>query len=129
MYAVIIILTVIVAVLLIGIVLIQKSKGGGLSSQFGGAGAVMGVRQTNSFLEKATWTLVASLVVLSILSVYAMPRRSDATQLRTQPVAAPAAAEAPAGQFDTPVATLPVAEVEETAVEVEAPAEAPAQAE
>ena len=129
MYAVIIILTVIVAVLLIGIVLIQKSKGGGLSSQFGGAGAVMGVRQTNSFLEKATWTLVASLVVLSILSVYAMPRRSDATQLRTQPVAAPAAAEAPAGQFDTPAATLPVAEVEETAVEVEAPAEASAQAE
>ena len=58
-----------------------------------------------------------------------MPRRSDATQLRTQPVAAPAAAEAPAGQFDTPAATLPVAEVEETAVEVEAPAEAPAQAE
>lgn len=118
MYVVIIILTVIVAVLLIGIVLIQKSKGGGLSSQFGGAGAVMGVRQTNSFLEKATWTLVGCLVVLSILSVYTMPRRSDATELRTQPVAAPAAAEAPAGQFDTPVA-LPTP--------AETPAEAPAQ--
>lgn len=104
MYAVIIVLTVIVAVLLIGIVLIQKSKGGGLSSQFGGAGAVMGVRQTNSFLEKATWTLVSCLVVLSILAVYAMPHRADATQLRTQPQAAPAAAEVPAGQFDTPVA-------------------------
>lgn len=126
MYVVIIILTVIVAVLLIGIVLIQKSKGGGLSSQFGGAGAVMGVRQTNSFLEKATWTLVGTLVVLSILSVYTMPRRGDATQLRTQPVAAPAAAEAPAGQFDTPVA-LPVAtETEEAAEVVEVPTEAPA---
>ncbi|MCM1066718.1 MAG: preprotein translocase subunit SecG [Muribaculaceae bacterium] len=121
MYVVIIILTVIVAVLLIGIVLIQKSKGGGLSSQFGGAGSVMGVRQTNSFLEKATWTLVGALVLLSILSVYTMPGRGDATQLRTQPVAAPAAAEAPAGQFDTPAATLPVAE---TPAEAPAPAEA-----
>ena len=129
MYTLIIILTVLVSLLLIVVVLVQKSKGGGLSSSFAGSNQIMGVRRTNDFIEKATWTLVASLVVLSILSVYAMPRRSDATQLRTQPVAAPAAAEAPAGQFDTPAATLPVAEVEETAVEVEAPAEAPAQAE
>ena len=121
MYVVIIILTVIVAVLLIGIVLIQKSKGGGLSSQFGGAGSVMGVRQTNSFLEKATWTLVGALVVLSILSVYTMPGRNAATQLRTQPVAAPAAAEVPAGQFDTPVA-VPAAETPAEAPAAEAPA-------
>ncbi|MDE6437572.1 MAG: preprotein translocase subunit SecG, partial [Muribaculaceae bacterium] len=58
MHTIVIILTVIVAILLIGIVLIQKSKGGGLSSQFGGAGSVMSVRQTNNFLEKGTWILV-----------------------------------------------------------------------
>jgi len=120
MHVVIIVLTVIVAVLLIGIVLIQKSKGGGLSSQFGGAGAVMGVRQTNSFLEKTTWTLVGCLVALSILSAFTMPKTGNATQLRTQPVAAPAAATAPAGQFDTP--TTPAVEIEEEAVEVETPA-------
>ena len=50
MHIVVITLTVIVALLLIGIVLIQKSKGGGLSSQFGGAGSVMGVRPTHNFL-------------------------------------------------------------------------------
>lgn len=111
MHVVIIVLTVIVAILLIGIVLIQKSKGGGLSSQFGGAGAVMGVRQTNSFLEKATWTLVSCLVILSILSAFTMPKMSDASQLRTQPTAAPTTAPAPAGQFDTPAATpAPAAE-------------------
>ncbi len=121
MHVVIIVLTVIVAVLLIGIVLIQKSKGGGLSSQFGGAGAVMGVRQTNSFLEKSTWTLVSALVVLSIVSAFTMPKGNDGTRLRTQPAAAAPAATAPAGQFDTP-ATVPAVEVEE-AVEVEAPAE------
>lgn len=114
MHIVIIVLTVIVAILLIGIVLIQKSKGGGLSSQFGGAGAVMGVRQTNSFLEKATWTLVGCLALLSIISVFTMPRKVNGTELRTQPVAAPAAVEVPAGQFDVPavpVEEAPAAEV------------------
>ena len=120
MYIAIIVLTVIVAVLLIGIVLIQKSKGGGLSSQFGGAGAVMGVRQTNSFLEKATWTLVSCLVVLSILAAFTMPRQATGTQLRTQPAAAaPAAVEVPAGQVDTPAATLPQATEDVQVVEVE----------
>lgn len=109
MYVVIIVLTVIVAVLLIGIVLIQKSKGGGLSSQFGGAGSVMGVRQTNSFLEKATWTLAALIVVLSVASAYTMPKSNTAAAVRTQ-AAAPAPA-APGNQFGTP-----------------APAEAPAAA-
>lgn len=93
----VIIFTVILAILLIGIVLIQKSKGGGLSSQFGGANAVMGVRQTNTFLEKATWWLVGLLVLCSVLSAYTTP--SATTRLRTQQTELPAAAGA--NQFDT----------------------------
>lgn len=94
MNIVIIALTVIVSILLIGIVLVQKSKGGGLSSQFGGAGSVMGVRQANSFLEKGTWTLVGVLVLLSIVSVWTAPKAVNANNTRTAPVApaAPAAA-------------------------------------
>ena len=109
MYVVIIVLTVIVAILLIGIVLIQKSKGGGLSSQFGGAGSVMGVRQTNSFLEKATWTLAGLIVVLSVASAYTMPKSGNAATVRTE-ATAPAPAMPAGGEFGTP-----------------APAEAPAQ--
>lgn len=120
MHVVIIVLTVIVAVLLIGIVLIQKSKGGGLSSQFGGAGSVMGVRQTNSFLEKTTWTLISVLVVLSIISAFTMPKVSSTTGLRTQSTTAPAPAAAPAGQFDTPATPV---EAAPAAAPVETPAE------
>ena len=125
MHSVVITLTVIVALLLIGIVLIQKSKGGGLSSQFGGAGSVMGVRQTNSFLEKATWTLLGLLILLSIISAFTMPKVSTETRLRT--IAPEAAAPAlPAGQFDTPVAPVAVEETEAVAVEeLPAAAEAP----
>lgn len=103
MYVVIIVLTVIVAVLLIGIVLIQKSKGGGLSSQFGNAGSVMGVRQTNSFLEKTTWTLAGLIALLSIASAYTMPKADNGTRIRTEQ--APAAPSMPTGnQFATPAA-------------------------
>ena len=56
MYVVLIILTLICAVLLICVVLVQKSKGGGLSSSFAGSNQIMGVRRTNSFIEKFTWS-------------------------------------------------------------------------
>lgn len=118
MYVVIIVLTVIVAILLIGIVLIQKSKGGGLSSQFGNASSVLGVRQTNSFLEKTTWTLAGLIVLLSIASAYTMPKVNDGTVIRTQ-TSAPA--PAPANQFGTP------APAEAPAAATPAPAEAPAE--
>ena len=48
----------------------QNPKGGGLSSTFGGASsAQFGVQRTNDFMEKATWTLGASVVLVIILSV------------------------------------------------------------
>lgn len=103
MYVVIIVLTVIVAVLLVGIVLIQKSKGGGLSSQFGNASSVMGVRQTNDFLEKTTWTLAGLIALLSIASAYTMPKASDATRIRTEQ-SAPAPSAPTGKQFATPAA-------------------------
>lgn len=123
MYVVIIVLTVIVSILLIGIVLVQKSKGGGLSSQFGNASSVMGVRQTNSFLEKTTWTLAALIVVLSIASAYTMPKVSDGTAIRTQS-AAPAPAMPAGNEFATPAAT-PAEAPAATPAPAEAPAAAP----
>ena len=99
MYVAIIVFTVIVAILLIGIVLIQKSKGGGLSSQFSGANNVFGVRQANTLLEKITWTLAGLIVVLSVASAYTMPKASEGATIRTQ-TSAPAAT--PSNQFSTP---------------------------
>ena len=61
------ILIFIVALLLILVIMVQNPKGG-LASNFSSSNQVMGVRRTADFLEKATWTLGISLVVLSILS-------------------------------------------------------------
>lgn len=66
------ILIVIVCLLLTLVVLVQNPKGGGLAAGFSGANQFGGVKRTTDFLEKATWTLVISLFVLSVLSASLM---------------------------------------------------------
>ena len=126
LYTLFVILIVIAAILMIGIVLIQESKGGGLSSSFAGYNQVAGVRKTTDFIEKATWTLAATMVVISVICAWVAPttatdgsvmenienpvtnpnnlpgfgasQQKDATApaADTKDAAAPAAAEAPA---------------------------------
>ena len=68
------------AILMILIVLVQNSKGGGLASGFSSSNQIMGVRKTTDFLEKATWTLAATIIVLSILTAKFTTSRSSLPQ-------------------------------------------------
>ena len=54
--------------MLILVVLVQNSKGGGLSSTFASSNQVMGVKKTADFLEKTTWTLAIALLVLCLFA-------------------------------------------------------------
>lgn len=119
MYTLIIILTVLVSILLIIVVLVQKSKGGGLSSAFAGSNQIMGVRRTNDFIEKATWTLAGIICVLSILSVFVMPRTLVQSGARVKPVNEVQTVNGT--EYNSPVAA-PTAE--ETTVAEDAPAAA-----
>ncbi len=74
MYTVLVVLIVILAVLMCLIVLIQESKGGGLASSFSASNQIMGVRKTTDVIEKMTWGLVAAMVVLSVVSVFFIPK-------------------------------------------------------
>lgn len=123
MYVVFIVLTVIVAIMLIGIVLIQKSKGGGLSSQFGGGNQVLGVRGTNSFLEKTTWTLAALIVVFSVAAAYTLPKAVNGNEVRVEADNAKPAAQQ-ANAFATDAAADKSAEKAAPAAKEEAPAAA-----
>lgn len=70
MYDLFIVITVLISLALMGIVLMQSSKGNGLAGTFGGAaniGTMFGSRRTADFLSKATWWLGGALFVLSIL--------------------------------------------------------------
>jgi preprotein translocase subunit SecG len=64
----ILVLSIIVCILLILIVVIQNPKGGGIASNFSAGNQIMGVRRTNDFVEKATWTLAGALLVLALAS-------------------------------------------------------------
>lgn len=116
----IIILTVILAIFLIIVVLIQKSKGGGLASNFSGSNQIMGVRRTNDFIEKSTWSLACAVAVLSIIAVLISPSSAPTGSMIDAPM--PNETEAP---------VFPVASDEEAApvqlpIGEEMPAPAPA---
>ena len=119
MYVFISILILIASILLILIVLIQNSKGGGLASGFSSSNQIMGVRKTTDFLEKATWGLAGFVTAF-------IPRATTTTQSEIKEQINNAVTIDPntvAPNFGTaqPSANAPVEE--------ETPAEAPVQAE
>ena len=77
MYTLFVILIVLASFCMIGIVLIQESKGGGLASAFSSANSSFGVRQTTNFIEKTTWTLAAAMVIISVICAYVAPNATS----------------------------------------------------
>lgn len=79
------ILIALVSVLLMGAVLIQNPKGGGVDSTFGGAQAnqMFGASKSTDFIEKVTWGLAATLFVLCIITAL-MVGGTEATELITE---------------------------------------------
>lgn len=64
------VLIAIVSVFLMGAVLIQNPKGGGIDPTFGGqAQQLFGAARSTDFIEKATWVLAGALVVLCVIAV------------------------------------------------------------
>lgn len=69
------------------IILVQNPKGGGLGAGFGGGSANLmgGVKQTTDFLEKATWTLITAIFLLSIVSNAFLPSADNGSGTPDQP--------------------------------------------
>ncbi|MCF0196309.1 MAG: preprotein translocase subunit SecG [Bacteroidaceae bacterium] len=74
MYTFIIILTVLASLLMCLIVLIQESKGGGLSADYSSNNQILGAPKTTNFVERATWVLAAAMIVFSVISVAFLPQ-------------------------------------------------------
>lgn len=64
------VLIALVSVLLMGAVLIQNPKGGGVDSTFGGnaTNQMFGAAKSTDFIEKITWYLAAALFILCIIT-------------------------------------------------------------
>ena len=68
MGTIIMIVTILAAVLLILIVMVQNPKGGGLDSSFGNVNRLGGVAQSTETIEKITWYLASFIAILSLVT-------------------------------------------------------------
>jgi len=107
------VIIVIISIMITFVVLVQKSKGGGLTAGFQSSNQIMGTPQTTNFLEKATWTLMGVIAVLCIACTLIL-KHSDAgatTAIEAIEQAAPALPENVADE--APAAEAPAADAEQ----------------
>lgn len=86
MFAFIIVLIALIGLTMIGVVLLQSGKGGGLAGIAAGGATrqILGARQAPDVLEKATWTLATIFVVLCVLTNFAIDRGDRAESVIQQ---------------------------------------------
>ena len=95
MQQVLLVIHVLIAVALIGVILIQRSEGGGLGIGGGGGGGLVSIRGQANLLTRLTAGLAAAFMVTSIvLAIMAGAHRAGSAIVVEQP--APAAPTAPA---------------------------------
>lgn len=101
MWNVVLVVHLLLALSLIGIVLMQRSEGGGLGIG-GGGGGMMSARSAAGTMTKITWLLAAAFIVtsvtLTILSAQSTDGISVIDRISDQPEPATAPAELPEGE-------------------------------
>lgn len=122
MYIFLSILIVIASLLLIGAVLIQKSKGGGLASDYSSGNQYLGYRKTTDFIEKATWSLAIFICVISICASFAVKTPVNVSNIQTTAPAPNSAAPAPVSTPAPAAKEAPAATPAPAAAETPAPA-------
>jgi len=122
MTTIIIVVHIIVALLLIGVVLIQRGQGADMGVSFGGGGAqtLFGSRGSGSFLGKVTGGLAATFMLTSLTLAFFSQQQAGSVVDHAAIPAHSQPAQAPAQQqegfdpsklkSDTPADSLPAAE-------------------
>jgi len=114
---VVLIIHLILALCLIGVVLLQRSEGGGLGMGGGGGGGVMSSRGAATALGKLTWGFAIAFIATSIgLTVIAAKNSADSSVLDRLGVSAPVTAPADTSNGLVPAgdSLLPPAASDET---------------
>ena len=114
---VILVIHLILALGLIGVVLLQRSEGGGLGMGGGGGGGAMTGRAAASALTKVTWALAIAFICTSIAMTVIAAKNSagssvvdrivDVPTPQTAPIAPDAGDLLPPSAADTPITPPP----------------------
>lgn len=108
METVVLIVHLILALCLIGVVLLQRSEGGGLGLGGGGGGGLVSSRAAATALGKVTWLFAIAFIVTSLtLTVIAARKSSTSSVLDQIGVDAPARPDSDAPLLPTGDALLP----------------------
>ena len=90
---VVLIIHLILALCLVGVVLLQRSEGGGLGMGGGGGGGVMSGRQAATALAKLTWLFAAAFICTSVaLTVFGAQKATGRSVIDAVGTTAPAPA-------------------------------------
>ncbi|MDE5560656.1 MAG: preprotein translocase subunit SecG [Bacteroidaceae bacterium] len=91
MYTTIVILIILASILMCLVVLIQESKGGGLAADYASGNTLLGAPKTTNIIEKTTWGLAITMIILSVISTAFLPETKtiDSVLQLEQPTAAP----------------------------------------
>ena len=119
MFTFLIVLILIVALLMGLVVLLQSGKGGGLAGIAAGGQTtqILGARQAPDFLEKATWALGWTFLILCVLTTFFIPREgADGSILIDRADELPSAA--PGVEAPAPIAPSPANPATPTAPDV-----------
>ncbi len=105
MQSIVLVIHLLIVLALIGVVLLQRSEGGGLGMGGGGAsGGLVSVRGTANMLSRATAILAAVFFVTSITLAILASNRDEARSILDD---TPAATSAPATPADQPEPAQP----------------------
>lgn len=107
MYTFLVSVEILVSILLMVVILMQSSKGGGLAGTFGSSsmGTVFGVRRTADFLSRATTILATIFIALClIINIFYLPGSTDSGESVIQS-GTPTTAPAPIPPVSQPAAT------------------------
>lgn len=74
------IVIILACILLIAVVMIQNSKGGGLDQSFGVTNQLGGAAQSTETIEKVTWYLAGGIAALCLISVMFLNNGSSNTR-------------------------------------------------
>jgi preprotein translocase subunit SecG len=77
MYTFLVSLIIFIAVLLVFVVLLQRSKGGGIAGNFAIGNQLIGVKKTTDLLERVTWGLALSLLLLAATTKIFLPTQGS----------------------------------------------------
>ncbi len=107
MQSIVLVIHLLIVLALIGVVLLQRSEGGGLGMGGGASGGLVSVRGTANMLSRATAILAAVFFLTSVTLAILASGRDEARSILDEPPAATSAPVAPTAPAEPPEPARP----------------------